>query len=117
MRKRQSWQTGMVRMTDLSFQKFRSSSVVLSDPRIRANNTSTPASLGPQKALQKSSELSANSEEWALANLEREVVDACRRAVIINLRLRAGEVDRGFAQGIGEVMDGSELAMGVGRRV
>ena len=39
-------------MTHLSFQKLRSSSMVLAAPRILANNTSTPASLGPQKALQ-----------------------------------------------------------------
>lgn len=39
-------------VTHLSFQKLRSSSMVLAEPRILANNTSTPASLGPQKALQ-----------------------------------------------------------------
>jgi hypothetical protein len=54
--------------------------MVLAAPRILANNTSTPASLGPQKALQKSRERAVGSGEPSLAYLEREVVDAWRRA-------------------------------------
>jgi hypothetical protein len=54
--------------------------MVLAAPRILANNTSTPASFGPQKALQKSRERALVSGEPFLAYVEREVVDACRFA-------------------------------------
>ena len=64
----------------LSFQKLRSSSMVLAAPRILASNTSTPASFGPQKALQKSRLREEGSGEPSLAYREREVVDACRLA-------------------------------------
>ena len=64
----------------LSFQKLRSSSMVLEAPRILANKTSTPASFGPQKALQKSRYRAEGSGEPSLAYFEREVVDACRLA-------------------------------------
>ena len=52
-------------------------------PLILANNTSTPASPEPQNALQKSSERSAKSGEFALSYRERDVVDACRRVAIL----------------------------------
>jgi hypothetical protein len=54
--------------------------MVLAAPRILANNTSTPASFGPQKALQKSRWRAEGSGEPSLAYFEREVVDACRLA-------------------------------------
>jgi hypothetical protein len=69
-----------VELRYLSFQKLRSSSMVLAAPRILANNTSTPASFGPQKALQKSRERGVGSGEPSLAYFERDVVDACRLA-------------------------------------
>lgn len=71
------------RRAHLSFQKFLSSSIVLTAPLILAHSTSTPASLAPQKALQKSSERSANSGELARTYRESEVVDGCRRADIV----------------------------------
>ena len=70
------------RQTDRSFQKLRSSSVVRPAPRILAKRTSTPPSLRPQKALQKSRERAAGSGEPSLANFEREVVEGCRLAVM-----------------------------------
>lgn len=69
--------------THLSFQKPLSSSIVLMAPRMRANNTSTPPSPRPQKALQKSRDRLAKSGEPARAYRDREVVDAWRRADIV----------------------------------
>jgi len=65
----------------LSFQNAFSSSIVLVEPRILANRTSTPASPDPQKALQKSSERLASSGEFVRANLARDVVDDVRLAM------------------------------------
>ena len=49
---------------------------------MRAKRTSTPPSPRPQKALQKSSERLEKSGEVGLAYLDKDVVDAWRRAVI-----------------------------------
>ena len=53
---------------------------------MRANKTSTPASLRPQKALQKSRERFCGIGECALAYFESEVVEGWRRADIISWR-------------------------------
>lgn len=74
-------QTVAAQIAYLSFQKALSSSIVLVEPRILANRTSTPPSPAPQKALQKSSERLANSGEFARANLARDVVDDVRLAI------------------------------------
>ena len=76
-------------MRYLSFQKLRSSSIVLAAPRILASSTSTPASFEPQKALQKSRELEVGSGEPSLAYFERDVVDACRLADMADGRARS----------------------------
>jgi len=68
-------------VTNLSFQNPLNSSIVLEAPRILANKTSTPPSLTPQKALQKSRERLANSGEFARANLARDVADDVRLAM------------------------------------
>ena len=70
------------RQTDRSFQKLRSSSVVRPAPCILVKRTSTPPSLGPQKALEKSRVRDAGSGEPSLVNLEKEVVDGCHLAIM-----------------------------------
>jgi hypothetical protein len=70
--------------THLSFQKFLSSSIVLAAPRMRAKRTSTPESLSPQNALQKSRDRFCEPGELALAYFDNDVVEACRLAVILN---------------------------------
>lgn len=56
--------------------------MVLDAPRMRAKRTSTPASLRPQKALQKSRERFCGIGECALAYFESEVVEGWRRVDI-----------------------------------
>lgn len=63
--------------------------MVLVAPLIRAKRTSTPTSPSPQKALQKSRERLLNSVDCALANLDKEVDDGCRRADIASLKERS----------------------------
>jgi hypothetical protein len=60
-----------------------SSSIVLAAPRILANNTSTPPSPSPQKALQKSRDRFCKIGELVLAYFESEVVEGCRLADIV----------------------------------
>jgi hypothetical protein len=56
--------------------------MVRAAPRMRAKRTSTPASLRPQKALQKSASRRPGSGEFWRANWPREVVEPCLRAVV-----------------------------------
>lgn len=50
---------------------------------MRAKRTSTPPSVFPQKALQKSRDLFERSGELTRANLDNEVDDGWRRADIV----------------------------------
>lgn len=68
------------RATHRSFQKLRSSSMVLAAPRMRAKRTSTPPSPTPQKALQKSRLRAEVSGEVVRAYFASDVVEGCRRA-------------------------------------
>lgn len=54
---------------------------------MRAKSTSTPPSATPQNELQKSNERAFGSGEDARAYLERDVVDGCRRADMVVVKV------------------------------
>ena len=97
--------------TDLSFQKFFSSSMVRMAPRIRAERTWKPPSPKPQKALQKSVERPEKSTGFDLAKLDNEVDDGWRRADISSSLCRVQD-SRSWLRGKGDYELGGCCAAG-----